>query len=131
MWGHNLSTFSGNRFVLLNIYGALQSKQSRAPEKWRIFFLRHPLKIAQICFFPDFFYIFPLIFGCKLQKIWFSGWRCYLGCAPYAQSWVSQKKFSIFQVLGTVYFAVCHIHVNFSYQCFNHKKQIIETLASW
>ena len=37
------------------VYGTPQSKQSRAPETWRNFFLRHPLKIAQICFFPNFF----------------------------------------------------------------------------
>ena len=55
--------------ALKNIYGTPQSKQSKAPGKWRNFFLRHPLKIAQKCLFCNFFYIFLLIMMGKLQKI--------------------------------------------------------------
>ena len=73
-----------------------------AQMKQRIFF-KDPLKIIQkLVFFQSFFCIFLLIFGWKLQKIWFSGFRCNLGCAPYAQSWVfflKCSKYSFFVAL--------------------------------
>ena len=50
---------------LTHIYGTPQSKQSKAPGKWRIFFWDTPSKNAFLC---NFFYIFLLIMMCKLQK---------------------------------------------------------------
>ena len=63
---------------------------------------KDPIKITQKLVFPYSFYIFLLIFRCKLQKIWFSGLRSYLGCVPYAQSWVfflKCSKYSFFVAL--------------------------------
>ena len=43
-----------------NLYGTLQSKQSKTPERWRNFFLRPPLKIAQKCLSLQFFLHIPI-----------------------------------------------------------------------
>ena len=65
----------------------------RAQIKRHIFFSNNPSKSSKNWFFPNFFYIFLLIFVCKLQKIWVSDLRRNLGCAPYAQSWVYFENF--------------------------------------
>ena len=61
--------------------------------KRHIFFSKHPSKSSKKWFFPNSFYIFLLIFVCKLQKIGVSDLRCNLGCAPYTQSWVFFQNF--------------------------------------
>ena len=42
------------------VYGTPQSKQSKTPERWRNFFLRPPLKIAQKCLSLQFFLHIPI-----------------------------------------------------------------------
>ena len=52
-----------------HIYGTAQSKQSKTPERWRIFFFETPPQNStKMPFFAIFFYIFLLIMMCKLQK---------------------------------------------------------------
>ena len=43
-----------------DIFGTAQSKQSKTPERWRNFFLRPPLKIAQKCLSLQFFLHIPI-----------------------------------------------------------------------
>ena len=61
--------------------------------KRHIFFSKHPSKSSKKWFFPNSFYIFLLIFVCKLQKMGVSDLRCNLGCAPYSQSRVFFQNF--------------------------------------
>ena len=44
-----ISKYSILDHIYIYIYGTPQSKQSKTPERWRNFFLRPPLKIAQKC----------------------------------------------------------------------------------
>ena len=65
----------------------------RAQIKRLFFFSNNPIKSSKNWFFPNFFYIFLLIFVCKLQKIWVSDLRRNLRCVPYAQKWVYFENF--------------------------------------
>ena len=50
------------------LYGTPQSKQSKTPERWRNFFLRHPLKIAQKCLSLQFFLHIPINHDVKASE---------------------------------------------------------------
>ena len=49
-------------------YGTPQSKQSKTPERWRNFFLRPPLKIAQKCLSLQFFLHIPINHDVKASE---------------------------------------------------------------
>ena len=88
-WGENL-------WSSLDIIYMAQCKVN-SPEHQKngeFFFETPPINCTNMFFFLIFFLHTPIDLWVEAQQIWFSGSRCYLGCAPYAQSWVFFQKCS-------------------------------------